>query len=267
MTADKLYELLGDIDEQLIKEAEQRPAINARPAPARQKWYTAVACLCITLCIALPLMLHKPKSPHSSNQTDGQNNTNVGLTQPPHIRLNGIAYLSSSYIPISRELPDGYELTEDADFVNFSQSYPCYVNPDQLEWIYVYYDMRNGYQCYVDERLYASDLICYNGEYYIALRSARYTGDAPDVTKEYYDKMNNKYGTRIDGYIPDGFELAGKTVFTGKDTVPTGTLASNQKAEDVYYSTKDPDVLLMEGKKMLNPQYYVYIRYDCPFAR
>ena len=267
MTADKLYELLGDIDQTLINECDTRPRPKAKPDPARQKWYAAVACLCIAVCIALPLMLHKPDSPHPSDQTDDQSNVgNSGSTQPPHISLGGVAYYSSSHIPTSRELPEGYELTEEASFIGYSQSSPCYVNPDRPEWIYVYSEIRNAYVCYVDQRLRGSDIICYNGEYYIALRKAHYSSSAPVVTKEYYIKMENKYGRYIDGYIPDGFELAGEAVFTGKDTVPTGALASNDRAGEVYYSTNDPDVLLMEGEKRLSARYYVYIRYDCPFA-
>ncbi|MBQ2866063.1 MAG: hypothetical protein IJE90_06075 [Clostridia bacterium] len=265
MTADKLYELLGDIDQTLINECDARPRPKAKPDPARQKWYAAVACLCIAVCIALPLMLHKPDSPHSSDQSDVQGDTGNN-TQPPHISLGGVAYYSSSHIPTSRELPEGYELTEDASFIGYSQSSPCYVNPDRPEWIYVYSEMRNAYVCYVDQRLRGSDIICYNGEYYISMRNAHYSSSAPAVTKEYYVKMDNKYGRYIDGYLPDGFELAGEAVFTGKDTVPTGALASNDRSGEVYYSTNDPDVLLMEDEKMLNPRYYVYIRYDCPFA-
>ncbi|HJC40848.1 MAG TPA: hypothetical protein H9701_04775, partial [Candidatus Intestinimonas pullistercoris] len=62
--------------------------------------------------------------------------------------------------------------------------------------------------------------------------------------------------------------------FTGKDTIPTGGLASNAEAAEVYYDPSDPAVLLMrthwftaaaEGGETRHDGFDVYIRYDCPF--
>jgi hypothetical protein len=51
-------------------------------------------------------------------------------------------------------------------------------------------------------------LICFAGNYYISMWSAACYGDDPDVTREYYDTMAERYGTRIEGAVPDGFVLA-----------------------------------------------------------
>jgi len=95
------------------------------------------------------------------------------------------------------------------------------------------------------------------------------------VTREYYDEMDALYGKRIEGTLPNGFELAGTAAFTGNDTIPTGQLASNEKDITVYYNPDDPAVILAEthwftataeenGETQHNG-FNVYIHYDCPF--
>ena len=169
---------------------------------------------------------------------------------------------------------------------------PYYLNPDVPEWVYVYHEVRtdgtvdaagtltntpphNAYVRYVDERLRNKDLVCYQGKYYISMWSADCHGDAPDVTREYYDKMDSLYGKRIEGTVLNRFELAGTAVFAGNDTVPTGSLASNEGEAAVYYDPNDPAVILVEthwftataeeNGETRHEGYTVYILYDCPF--
>ena len=301
MTSEKLFEILGNIDEKLVKEAEDR---SISPSyirhPKRQKWYAAVACLCIAACMILPIMIHNLSSPHSSVQP-GTSQTPPSSTvtpQPntpspipptssnpgaerPYTMIDGKKYYCSSIDPLTMELPDGF--TAAGEFVcqmfngsyYYNETYYYYTNPDIPEWVYIKRASLNSYSRLVDSRLFGKDLICYNGEYYISMWHASYYSEEPDVSREYYDNMKSRYGIRIEGDAPDGFVLAGEAVFTGNDTVPTGDLASNDRSGKVYYSPNDPDVLLLETEwttspatgKMHREGFNVYIRYDCPFAR
>ena len=300
MTSEKLFEILGNIDEKLVKETEDR---SISPSyirhPKRQKWYAAVACLCIAACIILPIMIHNLSSPHSSVQpgtsqtpppstVTPQPNTpsptpptpsNPGAERP-YTMIDGIKYYGSSIDPLTMELPDGF--TAAGEFVRqmfngsyyYNETYYYYTNPDIPEWVYIKQASLNSYSRLVDSRLFGKDLICYNGEYYISMWNVNYSYyDDPVVTQEYLDEMNSRYGVRIEGDLPDGFVLAGEAVYSGSETLPTGTLASNnQQAKTVYYSPLDPNVLLVATKWTTYPYticegFDVYIRYDCPFAR
>ena len=169
---------------------------------------------------------------------------------------------------------------------------PYYVNPDMPEWVYVYKEVttdgtidafgtlnetepHNAYVRYVDKRLRGKDLVFYNGDYFISMWSAQYYGDTPDVSREYYEAMENDFGVRIEGAVPDGFVLAGIAEFSGYDTVPHSTLASNQGAYEVFVNSNEPDVVLVsthwhtaalgENGETEHFGFDVYIRYDCPF--
>ncbi len=301
MTSEKLYEILGNIDENLVKEAEDRPrAPSYIRHPKRQKWYAAVACLCIAACIILPIMIHNLSSPHSSVQPGTSQATPPSTVTPqpntpsptppapntpgaerPYTMIDGKKYYTSGNDPLTMELPDGF--TAAGEFVRqmfngsyyYNETYYYYTNPDIPEWVYIKRASLNSYSRLVDSRLSGKDLICYNGEYYISMWNVNYFYDDRDVTREYHDEMYSRYGIRIEGDLPDGFVLAGEAVYSGSDTVPTGTLASNEKEGKVYYSPNDPNVLLMETKWTVSPStgkmnregFDVYIRYDCPFAR
>ena len=85
----------------------------------------------------------------------------------------------------------------------------------------------------------------------------------------------NKYGVRIDGEVPDGYELAGTAEFSGYDTVPKGHLSSNTKEADVYYNPDNLNAIYVETywfthtaeetEETRHDGYNVYILYDCPF--
>ena len=106
--------------------------------------------------------------------------------------------------------------------------------------------------------------------------SAQDYGSAPDVSHEYYDKMENTYGIRIEGDAPAGFASVGIAEFSGNDTIPRGMLVSNEGAYEVYADPNKPDVVLVATKWHTAPVgengetshsgFNVYIRYDCPLA-
>ena len=192
---------------------------------------------------------------------------------------------------VSNELPDGFLYAGEASVGGFDDC-PYYTNPDKPEWVYVYQQVwtdgtvdetgtlnrtepHHAYVRYVDVRLRGKKLVCCSGAYYISMWGAVCFGDRPDVTQEYYDEMAARYGIRIEGAVPDGFEFAGTAAFSGDDTIPTGELASNQAAADVYYDPADPAVILVETfwytatakehGQTRHDGFDVYIRYDCPF--
>ena len=106
--------------------------------------------------------------------------------------------------------------------------------------------------------------------------SAQDYGSTPDVSHEYYDKMESTYGIRIEGEPPAGFASVGIAEFSGNDTIPRGVLVSNEGAYEVYADSNNPDVVLVATKWHTAPVgengetshsgFNVYIRYDCPWA-
>lgn len=56
MTNEKLYEVLGDIDEKHIEEVR---AYRRAKRPAWRKWGAMAACLCLVVSLAIPVLRHK----------------------------------------------------------------------------------------------------------------------------------------------------------------------------------------------------------------
>lgn len=279
MRKEDLYKAIGDISEQRIAEAQ----MVKKKKPAWVKWGALAACLC--LLIAVPVVLHQPaETPHEVVDPSSDATGPAGLT------VNGIKYLISSYVSVADELPAGFSYAGETDVGGF-ENCPYYVNPDMPEWVYVRQEVltdgtvdatgtlnrtepHDAYVRYVDVRLRGKDLVCYNGEHYISMWSAQYYGDIPDVSREYYEAMESEHGIRIEGDVPDGFISAGTAEFTGQDTVPRGTLSSNQGAHEVYINPDEPDVVLVptywythtkeEAKETRHEGFDIYIRYDCP---
>jgi len=277
-------EILGGIDENYVKEAE---TVKKTGKPSRVKWGAAAACLCLMVLAAVPFFMRTTETPQDG--IDSENDTCGG---PPRIVVDSRTFIISSHLSAADELPDGFAAAGKIDTIGGFENCPYYLNPDTPEWVYVYHEVRtdgtvdstgtltstpphNAYVRYVDERLRGKDLICYNGKYYISMWSAEYSGDNPDITREYYDKMEFLYGNRMEGPVPEGLVLAGTAEFTGNDTVPTGTLASNAEAAAVYYSPDDPTAIFVEthwftatakeNGETRHDGFNVYILYDCPF--
>ncbi len=291
MRSENLAKAIGEIDDELIYSA-----VNDKPKANKfslKKFIPFAACICAALVLIIPLFfdgatLH-PEEPQSAKPgenlggTEGGGPTEEG---PPSFEYNGRVYMVSSYSSIENELPEGYTEAGTANIGGLA-NVPFFVNPDIPEYVYVYHlvytngevDASNtliptephyAYVLYLDECLRGDDLIAYNGEMYISLWSADYYTKTQDVTEEYYNYYHEKYDLRIEGEAPEGFELAGTTVFTGHDTVPNGELASNIGEEEVYFNPDEPNVLLFgtvwHTVSGAHYGYNVYIKYDCPFT-
>lgn len=281
MTNEKLYKVLGDINEKYVSEAR---AYQKAKKPVWAKWGVMAACLCLVVGLVIPSFIHEISTPQDGIGTES------GC--PPHIVIDNRKFFVSTHLSVSDELPDGFVAAGNIDTVGGFENCPYYLNPDIPEWVYVYHEVRtdgtvdatgtltstqphNAYVRYVDERLRGKDLICYNGKYYISMWSADCYGETPDVTREYYDEMDSLYGKRIEGTVPNGFELAGTATFTGNDTIPTGSLASNEEEATVYYNPDDLAVIFVEthwftataeeNGETRHDGFNVYIHYDCPF--
>lgn len=284
MKKETLAQALGEVDARYVREAET--FCPARRAVWR-KWGALAAGLCLVLGLAAAALLPVPTTPRADADAESGDG-------PPHFVLDAQAYVISPHLSVSETLPDGFTEAGTLDVVGGYPDCPYYTNPDVPEWIYVYHEVRtdgtvdeNGtlratephgaYARYVDVRLRGKDLLCFNGEYYISLWTAITYGEAPDVLQADYEAISARYGLRIEGEAPAGFISAGTAIFTGDDTVPTGTLASNVAAAEVCYDPSQPDILLYQthwytataedGGERRHTGWNVYLRYPCPFAQ
>lgn len=281
MRGHEMLDTIENLNPAYIEAAAEKP--KAKKA-GWLKWGAIAACLCLVVSIAIPILFQQsPDTPHDAmDPSDG----------PSSLVVNGVSYLISPHLAVSNDLPDGFVHTGEAS-VGGLENCPYYTNPDMPEWVYVYHEVstdgkvdatgtlnrtepHNAYVRYVDERLRGKDLVCYNGEYYISMWSAQDYGSSPDVSHEYYDKMESTYGIRIEGDAPAGFASVGIAEFSGNDTIPRGMLVSNEGAYEVYADPSNPDVVLVATKWHTAPVgesgetshsgFNVYIRYDCPWG-
>ena len=274
MRGNELLDKMELADPAYVEAADRKPLRKRRGWIA---WAAAAACLCL-LIAAIPVFSQKPSTPQEGTTDYGG---------PPRVAVNGRTYVISPYLANAEELPDGFTYAGTTDVDNGFEDCAYYTNPDIPEWIYVYQEVRtdgtvdetgtlvstpphNAYTRYVDERLRGKKLVCFDGNYYISMWSAWYSGEDPDVIEAYYEKIYEQYGIQIEGAVPDGFTLAGTAAFSGDDTVPKGTLASNEGEVEVYYDASNPEVILVEARwftvQGAHDGFDVYILYDCPFA-
>lgn len=310
MNHETILDSLGRLPEDVIESVDavrKRKKIN----PAWLKWGALAACLCVVL-LTLPLLRQTAPTPSvngdkfspspgssvpNEDPADGGGPADPAPDAPadtpdsaepgeprPYLTVDGRDYYTASYSFVSETLPEGFAYAG-----RFENGDRYYTNPDMPEWIYVFrlYYNRNrrdpetnkldsgdeyGYIKYVDVRLSGRDLLCYKGEYYISLASARYRyyEGYQDITEEYYNAMARAFGgTRVEENPRYSFELIGQTTFAGFETIPEGDLACNFGVRNVYESGVT-DLLLVsnawvDGKKVCRG-YDVYVRYDCPLA-
>ena len=274
MRGNELLDKMELADPAYVEAADRKPL---RQRHGWIPWAASAACLCLLLA-AIPAFSQKPSTPQEGATDYGG---------PPRVAVNGRTYVISPYLANAEELPDGFTYAGTTDVDNGFEDCAYYTNPDIPEWIYVYQEVRtdgtvdetgtlvstpphNAYTRYVDERLRGKKLVCFDGNYYISMWSAWYSGEDPDVIEAYYEKIYEQYGIQIEGAVPDGFTLAGTAAFSGDDTVPKGTLASNEGEVEVYYDASNPEVILVEARwftvQGAHDGFDVYILYDCPFA-
>ncbi|MBQ5666754.1 MAG: hypothetical protein IIV40_01120, partial [Oscillospiraceae bacterium] len=208
MRGNEFLEKMGLIAPEYIEEAEAKQKRRKNPW---LKWLAAAACICILAGVVLSVDFYEPpQEPETSAPGEG----------PPNFTENGIKYFISPYADsVYKELPEGFVYAGETDAGGF-ENCPYYINPDMPEWVFVYHEVRtNGevdssgtiipaephdaYVRYVDERLRGKDLVCVSGDYYISMWSAKPYGNNPDVSDEYYDEMERKYGVRIEGEPPE----------------------------------------------------------------
>ena len=282
MNRERLYRAIGDIDMKWVAESE-RPGKKKR---ARARWGALAACLC--LLAAAPFLLQALNTFQLPLFSAG------GGSGPPNITIDGRTFCVSSHVSVSAELPDGFALAGETAVADSGLGdCPYYLHPDIPAWGYVYHDLttdrtldalghlkrtepHDAYVRYVDQRLRGKDLLCCQGDLYISMWSADYYGEDPDVSEAYYNEMEERFGLRIEGDAPDSFVSVGIAAFSGDDTIPSGTLSSNQGQAEVYCSPNEPDVALVrthwftsteeEGREIRHEGFDVYIRYDAPFA-
>ena len=273
---------IGYVDDQLVEKADKYT--GAKEKNTWIKWSAMAACLCLIAAFAIPTVFHQqPESPNEVMDPSGS---------PASLVVDGTNYIISSHLAVTDKLPAGFAKAGESAVGGF-ESCSYFTNPDAPEWVYVYQEVltdgtvdatgtlnrtepHGAYVRYVDERIRGKDLVCYNGEYYISLWSAVSYGNYPDVSSDYYNKMESTYGIRIEGEALDGFVSAGIAEFSGHDTIPSGTLASNESASEVYVNPNEPDVILVPTKWYTAPigengetnhsGYNVYIHYNCPLA-
>ena len=282
MNRERLYRAIGDIDMKWVAESE-RPGKKKR---ARARWGALAACLC--LLAAAPFLLQALNTFQLPLFSAG------GGSGPPNITIDGRTFCVSPHVSVSAELPDAFALAGETAVADSGLGdCPYYLNPDIPEWVYVYHEVttdgtldalghlkrtepHDAYVRYVDQRLRGKDLLCCQGDLYISMWSADYYGEDPDVSEAYYNEMEERFGLRIEGDAPDSFVSVGIAAFSGDDTIPSGTLSSNQGQAEVYCSPNEPDVALVrthwftsteeEGREIRHEGFDVYIRYDAPFA-
>ena len=276
MRGKELLDKMELIEPGYVEAAELAPAKRKRETPLWIRFGAIAACICLLL--ALPAVLshraERPASPAESN--DG----------PSSFEVDGARYVISPHIFVTDTLPEGFSLGGKTDVGGYEDC-PYYVNPNMPEWVYVYQEVRtNGqvdstgtlvstgphdaYLRYVHEDLRGRDLVCYGDSYYISMWSATPYGDRPDVSLEYYDAMESRYGIRIEGNVPESFCLVGTAEFTGHDSIPRGELACNNGELDIYANPDEPDVIYVSSSwhtaSGRHEGFDVYIRYDFPLA-
>ena len=86
--------------------------------------------------------------------------------------------------------------------------------------------------------------------------------------EDLYNAVSEKYGTRIEGTVPNGFSLIGTADFSGYDTIPDGALSMNTEPAEVYWSEAEPEIALVATKwhtapnNTLHHGFNVYIRWE-----
>ena len=126
MKSEEFYEILGEIREDYVEEAEHQ-----KPRRARGKWLALAACLCLAAALTIPFLHRAPQTPRCAD-ADG----------PQHFTVDGRTYIISPHLSVSDTLPDGFALAGTTDVEGGFENCPYYENPDVPEWIYVYQEVR-----------------------------------------------------------------------------------------------------------------------------
>lgn len=276
MRGKELLDKMELISPAYVEAAEAEPAKRKHKTPLWLRLGAVAACIC--LLVALPIVFSPNAEAPTTPAEPGDG--------PASFEVGGARYYISPHIAVTDTLPEGFSLGGETDVGGYDDC-PYYVNPDMPEWVYVYQEVRtNGqvdasgtlistephmaYLRYVHEELRGKNLVCRNGSYYISMWSADTYGDSPDVTWEYYDAMETRYGIRIEGSAPEGYSHVGTAQFTGVDSIPRGELASNTGELDIYANPNEPDMIYVSSRwhnaSGSHEGFDTYILYDFPLA-
>lgn len=279
---------LSEVDDRYVCEAIEYSTKSRRPVWI--KWAAAAACLCLALAATI-YMTSIPKIQAPIENPGSKSETPTDHCLPSYFTVNGSTYMISSHLAVFDSLPQGFSFAGKAQIAGPEAS-SYYTNPDIPEWVYVYNEVATSgeldstgtaipaqphyaYTRYVDVRLRGRDLLRCGEDLYISMWSVDVYGATPDVSREYHDAMDAKYGKRLEGATPDGFELVGTAEFSGYDTIPDGELSINKEAAEIYLSKDEPNIALVAavwfsaptesgGEEVRHDGFDVYIRYDCP---
>ena len=264
MKKEQLCDTLGEIDEAFIEEAEQYHANRRRTAFLRVA--AIAACLCLVLTAVILPLVHRLDIPESPSEAPSGD-------LAPDLILDDKTYMISPYLEVSDTLPEGFAYAGRAPIGGFD-SCDYYLNPAIPDWVYVHQEVYNNitgetpmkYVRYVDLSIRGKDFVCVDDVLYVSLWSI-----SPTESPQLYARAQETYGIRIEGDAPADFISLGKALFSGWDTLPQGTLASNTGTEEVLHCPDDPDVLLVstawhtapdETGEMRHTGWNVYIRFS-----
>ena len=265
MKADKLFQAIGGADEELLERSEKKSE-----KAHWLRWGIIAACMVIVACVAVVML-------NNSNNTDT-------CDLPSSIVVDGTTYvISSSYTAVS-DCPDGFEYSGVIGTDNTDDEYliGCnyYINEAIPEWIYVYcevWDSKNNasmaYVRFVTEDIRNSNFIRYNGQIYVSMWSDWYAKDAS--YREKYDRMEERYGIRVETDTPENCAFVGKAHLEETDRIPQIQLGVNDADYDgaeVYANPDDNQVLYVgtswytataeESGETLHTGYDIFILYD-----
>lgn len=277
MNAKLLFEALGEIDGAYVEQAAQYRGIAARRG--LMKWGALAACLCLLAAVLIPALAAPPEP-----QSGGAAGSAGGAADaPPCVSAGGRRYYESTHPTVLDALPEGFSQSGTTD-AGGAADCPYYLNPDAPYLLYVRQPVRQdgaagggtrtAFVRYVDERLRGRDLLSIDGALYISLWSADCSAAEPDAAQALCDGAMDRYGVRLAGAAPEGFASVGTAAFSGYDTVPSGALASNTGAAEVYRSAAEPEVALVkthwytaaEGGQARHDGFDVYVRYSGPLC-
>ncbi len=286
MTAEKLYALLGEVDDNLIAGAE---TYRYAPKVSKKTWVSLAAlaaCLCLVISLWPPAIMNDSAAPMSPEAPGAAATpeTPMGPTQEapsttpahpeevpqtpaesellPRLTVDGVTYVLSEHLTaITLTQPEGFTYTGE------SSQGPYYTSPDHPLWVYVLQtvttdgtcdpsgtmtpiDPQPGYVRYVADWLRSADLVWVEGQLYCHANSyfdRQYSFAYGKLPWADYDALLAKYGLRIEGDAPNGFVKLGDARFIGTDTLPQGELSSNVAEAAVYANPAEPDLVLVEN--------------------
>lgn len=205
---------------------------------------------------------------------------------PPGVVIDGATYIISGWDAAAVNLPDGFASGGTVETTTVSGRYfsDCeyYVNPDVPEWVYVYgpvgddrSDVSMSYIRFVPPDIRHNTFIRYDNQIYVQLFN--YTDDGEDYKAfhRYKSVLEEYYGDRVEGTIPEGCTLVSSAHQEELDRVPRTELGVNHRdydGADVYADPEDSRVLYVgtawhtataeEAGDTLHTGYDVFVLYD-----